>query len=153
MPLIDVLTSIVFFSLLTYQGETLAALTAFDLSLPPVVVTAEEARARNADQSLNLLLAVRVASGGLIIEHTAEGGFHREIHGLTPLALDSLQGVMTDIRTRYPQNDDVLVVPSDDLSYDDLIHVLDRIKLARFGSVALGTHARVASAAPTGAQP
>jgi biopolymer transport protein ExbD len=145
VPLIDVLTSIVFFSLLTYQGEALAALTSFDLSLPPVVVTAEEARTRNADQSLNLLLAVRVSSDGIIIEHTAEGGFHREIHGLTPTALDSLQGVMVDIKTHYPQNDDVLVVPSDDLSYDDLIHVLDRIKLARYGDVALGTRARVGS--------
>jgi biopolymer transport protein ExbD len=144
VPLVDVLTSIVFFSLLTYQGQALAALTAFDLSLPPVVVSAEQARApENANRSLNLLLAVRVSSGGVIIEHTAEGGFHREIRSLEPPALDSLQAVMTDIKAHYPQNDDVLVVPSDDVSYDDLIHVLDRIKLARFGSVALGTRARV----------
>ena len=148
VPLIDVLTSIVFFSLLTYQGQALAALTSFDLSLPPTVVTAEEARTRNADQSLNLLLAVRVSADGVVIEHTAEGGFHREIRGLTPPALDTLQTVMAGIRARYPQNDDVLVVPTDDLSYDDLIHVLDRIKSARFGNVALGTRARVAPGAP-----
>jgi biopolymer transport protein ExbD len=147
IPLVDVLTSIVFFSLLTYQGETLAALTAFDLSLPPVVVSAEQAQApENADRSLNLLLAVRLSSTTIIVEHTGGGGFHREIRGLTPGALDSLQVVMADIKTHYPQNDDVLVVPSDEVSYDDLIHVLDRIKMARFGGVALGTHARVASA-------
>jgi len=145
VPLVDVLTSIVFFSLLTYQGEALAALTAFDLSLPPVVVSAEQARAENADRSLNLLLAVRVSADGVIIEHTAEGGFHREIRSLAPAALDSLQAVMTDIKVRYPQNDDVLVVPSDDVSYDDLIHVLDRIKSAHFGSVALGTRARASA--------
>lgn len=148
IPLVDVLTAIVFFSLLTYQGQALAALTAFDLSLPPVVVSAEEARApQNADRSLNLLLAVRVSANGITIEHTGEGGFHRAIAGLTPAALDTVQTVMTDIRKRYPQNDDVLVVPSDDVAYDDLVHVLDRIKLAQFGDVALGTRARRASEA------
>ncbi len=51
---------------------------------------------------------------------------------------------MTDIKAQFPQNDDALVIPSDDVNYDDLIHVLERIKIARYGSVALGTHARAA---------
>ena len=42
VPLVDILTSIVFFSLLTYQGATMAALTSFDLTLPPVVVNTPE---------------------------------------------------------------------------------------------------------------
>jgi biopolymer transport protein ExbD len=154
VPLVDILTAIVFFSLLTYQGEALAALTAFDLSLPPVAVTAEEARApQNADKALNLLLAVRVSSDSIVVEHTADGGFHRGIASLAPAALDTLQAVMTDIKARYPQNDDVLVVPADAVSYDDLIHVLDRIKMARFGSVALGTHSRAGTASAQSAQP
>ncbi len=38
VPLIDVLTSIVFFGLLSYTGvRALATLTAFDLALPPAV--------------------------------------------------------------------------------------------------------------------
>ena len=37
VPLVDSLTSIVFFSLLTYAGSALAALTSFDLTLPPTV--------------------------------------------------------------------------------------------------------------------
>ena len=41
VPLVDILTSIVFFSLLTYTGAVMTNLTAFDLALPPVVVTAE----------------------------------------------------------------------------------------------------------------
>ena len=45
VPLVDILTSIVFFSLLTYQGATMAALTAFDLTLPPVVVNTPEQEA------------------------------------------------------------------------------------------------------------
>ena len=41
VPLVDILTAIVFFSLLTYTGAVMTNLTAFDLALPPVVVTAE----------------------------------------------------------------------------------------------------------------
>lgn len=46
VPLVDTLTSIVFFSLLTYQGATLMSLTSFDLALPPVVVTTPEQAAK-----------------------------------------------------------------------------------------------------------
>ncbi len=46
VPLVDILTSIVFFSLLTYQGAAMAALTSFDLALPPVVVNTPEQASR-----------------------------------------------------------------------------------------------------------
>src|SRR5215210_957227 len=69
VPLVDILTSIVFFSLLTYTGEAMAALTSFDLSLPPVVVTAEQAQQiKNEKQVLNLLVAVRVDNDRLRVE-------------------------------------------------------------------------------------
>ena len=42
VPLVDILTSIVFFSLLTLQNAETAALTSFDLTLPPAVVTTPE---------------------------------------------------------------------------------------------------------------
>jgi biopolymer transport protein ExbD len=53
---------------------------------------------------------------------------------------------MVQIHDQYPQNNDVMVIPADDVSYDDLVHILERLKLARFPNVALGTRAR---AAPT----
>jgi biopolymer transport protein ExbD len=144
VPLVDILTSIVFFSLLTYEGAALAALTAFELTLPPVVIKAQDLTQKSESQQLNLLLAIRVSPDKMIIEHTGAGsqGFRREIVGLAPPSLDTLQSVMTDIKAQFPQNDDALVIPSDDVNYDDLIHVLERIKMARFGSVALGTRAR-----------
>jgi len=144
VPLVDILTSIVFFSLLTYEGAALASLTAFELTLPPVVITAQQLNQQSESQQLNLLLAVRVSPDKMIIEHSGAGaeGFRREILGLAPPALDTLQSVMVDIKAQFPQNDDALVIPSDDVNYDDLIHVLERIKIARYGSVALGTHAR-----------
>jgi biopolymer transport protein ExbD len=155
VPLIDILTSVVFFSLLTYQGAALAALTSYDLTLPPVVITAQQA-ASAPQNALNLLLAVRIDRDKLLVEHTGEGGFRKEIAGVQGASLDTLQSVMTEIRRRYPQNADVLVVPGDDVAYDDLIHVLERLRVASFSGISLGNRTRATQVAavegrPTGA--
>ena len=149
VPLVDILTSVVFFSLLTYQGAALATLTSYDLTLPPVVVTAEQALASAPEQNLTLLLAVRVQSGGLLVEHTGGGGFRQEIRGLDDAALDSLRAVMVGVRTQYPQNRDVLVVPDDDVLYDDVVRVLERLRLATFTGISLGNRARAMQVAAT----
>src|SRR3569623_2363819 len=84
VPLADILTSIVFFSLLTYQGATMAALTSFALTLPPVVVNTPEqmSRIKSEKDVLTLLLAVRVDNDKLTVEHTEQGGYHQENQGL-----------------------------------------------------------------------
>jgi biopolymer transport protein ExbD len=156
VPLVDILTSVVFFSLLTYQGAALAALTSYDLSLPPVVITAQQAASTQQKDALNLLLAVRVEHDKLMVEHTGDGGFRKEIPGVQGTSLDTLQSVMADIRRRYPQNADVLVVPADDVAYDDLIHVLERLRIASFSGISLGNRTRATQVAavegrPTGA--
>jgi len=144
VPLVDILTSIVFFSLLTYAGTALAALTSFDLVLPPVVVTSpdEVKQLKKEDDVLNLLLAVRVANDHLEVEHSAEGGFHTRIDSLSTRSLDSLQALMTEIRARYPSNRDVVVIPADNVAYDDIVRVLERLKKSRFSGISLGTKAR-----------
>ncbi|MBX6331126.1 MAG: biopolymer transporter ExbD [Gemmatimonadaceae bacterium] len=149
VPLVDILTSIVFFSLLTYQGAAMMALTSFDLALPPVVVNTPEqaSHVKSEKDVLNLLLAVRVDNEKMIVEHSGGGGFRTQITGLGPASLDQLQALMTQIRAQYPQNSDVLVIPSDDVSYDNIIHVLERLKLARFVGISLGTRARGGAAA------
>src|SRR5580658_8177386 len=145
VPLIDVLTSIVFFSLVSYQG-LLAQLTSFDLALPPMIITAEQPAPSSTEKDqLNLLLAVRVQTDRMLVEHSAAGGYHREIVGLGPTSLDTLQTVMQDIHQQFPQNNDVLVIPADDVSYDDVVHVLERLKMAQYPNVALGTRSRAAS--------
>jgi len=154
VPLVDILTSVVFFSLLTYQGAALAALTSYDLSLPPVVITAQQATSSAQQKdALNLLLAVRVEHDKLLVEHSGEGGFRKEIAGLQGIALDTLQSVMTEIRRRYPQNADVLVVPADDVAYDDLIHVLERLRFASYSGISLGNRTRSAQIAAIEGQP
>jgi biopolymer transport protein ExbD len=144
VPLIDVLTSIVFFSLVSYQG-LLAQLTSFDLALPPMIITAQQPQPSSAEKDqLNLLLAVRLQADRMTVEHSAQGGFHREILGLGSAALDTLQTVMQDIHRQFPQNNDVLVVPTDEVSYNDVVHVLERLKMAQYPNVALGTRSRAA---------
>ena len=148
VPLVDILTSIVFFSLLTYTGAAMAMLTAFDLSLPPVVVTAPSVQVP-AKSQLNLLLAVKIQGDNLRVEHSDQGGFMREIPGIGEQSLEQLQALMTEIRKQYPDNNDVLVVPDDGTSYDNIIKVLDRLRLARFGSISLGSRARATQVATT----
>lgn len=151
VPLVDILTSIVFFSLLTYTGAAMMALRALDLTLPPVVITAEQAAAqRNVDNMLNLLLAVRIQDGRLLVEHSEENGFRQTIPAVNEEGLAQLQQLMRDIKARYPQNDDVLVVPDDGTSYDDVVRVLERIKLAGYTNVSLGSRARVQVASAAG---
>ena len=102
VPLIDILTSVVFFSLLTYQGAALAALTSYDLTLPPVVITAAQASTSTPQNALNLLLAVRVDHDKLLVEHTGEGGFRKEIPGVQGASLTLVSD--DRIRRLYPQN-------------------------------------------------
>jgi biopolymer transport protein TolR len=141
VPLVDILTSIVFFSLLTYTGATMLALTAFDLTLPPTVVTAEGARNSAQDPQLNLLLAVRIEGSGLQVEHS--DGLSRRIPSLDGSAMDTLQAMMVQIKQQYPQNNDVLVVPSDEVNYETVVRVFERLRQANFTNLALGNRARL----------
>lgn len=152
VPLVDILTSIVFFSLLTYTGAMMLNLTAFDLALPPVVVTADQARADAGQRdTLALLLAVKIQGGKLRVEHSGGTGepFLREIAGTSGPALDTLQSLLAGIRQEFPRNDDILIVPDDDVPYDDVVHVLERVKLARYGGISLANRARATQVAST----
>ena len=147
IPLVDILTSIVFFSLLTYTGATMANLTSFDLALPPVVVTGEQASsaAPLPDNTLRLLLAVRIKEegGGILrVEHSEENGFKQEIQGIRGASLDQFESLMSQIKQKYPQNQDVSVIPDDGIQYDDVIHVLERLKKLQFTGIALASRAR-----------
>src|SRR5687768_1565117 len=88
IPLVDILTSIVFFSLLTYTGAAMAALTAFDLVLPPVVITTPEeaARIRSEQEVINLLVGVRIYTDRIQVEHSE--GLDQSVAGADQPALD-----------------------------------------------------------------
>ena len=147
VPLVDILTSIVFFSLLTYAGTALAALTSFDLTLPPTVLEkpADAKLVKTEKDVLNLLLVARIFPDRLEIEHSAQGGYQKRIEGVEVASLDEFEKEMTAIRGKYPQNRDVLVLPADAMNYDVVVQVLERLKRARFSGISLGTRARAVS--------
>src|SRR5215467_5763887 len=111
VPLVDILTSIVFFSLLTYTGAVMTNLTAFDLALPPVVVTAPGTTSGAQPDTTTLILAVGIRQGGLRVEHSNGGGppFAQNIAGITTASLDTLQQVLQTIKTQFPDNDAIMV--------------------------------------------
>jgi biopolymer transport protein ExbD len=152
VPLVDILTSIVFFSLATYTGAALAAITSFDLSLPPTVVTAPQPENPAKPPDLTLLLAVKIQGDRIRIEHSGGGGFVEEIPGLGPTSIEKLVSTLARIRRVYPDNEDILVVPNDEVSYDNVIKVLEAARLANFPNIAIGSRARatqVAGVRPT----
>jgi biopolymer transport protein ExbD len=154
IPLVDILTSIVFFSLLTYTGAALAALTSFDLVLPPVVITSPEeaARQRTELEVINLLVGVRIYNDRVQVEHSE--GLNQPVAGVDDAALDRFEALMRQIRTDFPQNRDVTIVPNDEVSYERVVQVLERLKLAGYTGLSLSNRARqLANAAPAGARP
>jgi biopolymer transport protein ExbD len=153
IPLVDILTSIVFFSLLTYTGAAMAALTAFDLVLPPVVITSPEeaARIRSEQEVINLLVGVRIYSDRVQVEHSE--GLNQPIAGTDDAALDRFEGLMRQVRTDFPQNRDVTIVPNDDVSYERVVQVLERLRLAGFTGLSLSNRARQVADAASGARP
>jgi biopolymer transport protein ExbD len=148
IPLVDILTSIVFFSLLTYTGAAMAALTAFDLVLPPVVITSPDQSTNLTEKDvLNLLVGVRVYNDRVQVEHSE--GLNQPVAGADDAALDRFEALMRQIRETYPQNRDVTIVPNDDVSYERVIQVLERLRLAGFTGLSLSNRARqVANATP-----
>lgn len=144
VPLVDILTSIVFFSLLTYTGAVMTNLTAFDLALPPVVVTAPGTTSGAGPDTTTLILAVGIKQGMIRVEHSNGGAapFAQNIAGLTPASLDTLESVLKSIKQQFPDNDAAMVVPDDDVAYDDIVHVLERVKLANLPKISLTSAAR-----------
>ena len=151
IPLIDILTSIVFFSLLTYTGAAMMALTAFDLVLPPVVITTPEelARIKSEKEVINLLVGVRIYTDRVQVEHSE--GLNQQIAGTDDGALDRFEALMKQVQADFPQNRDVTIVPNDDVSYERVVQVLERLKLAGFTGLSLSNRARPAAVAAAAA--
>ena len=139
VPLVDVLTSIVFFGLLTYSGvRALATLTAYDLVVPPA---ARGAVGTGATVSSLPAMTVRVDRTGVSISRTGEGVEQRFV-GFSEETMRRINRAVAEYGRGLPANASVSVIPADDLRYDDLIRVLDEVRAAGNPRIALGTRPR-----------
>src|SRR5207248_3751609 len=105
---------------------------------------AETQTSGNQKDTTTLILAVGIKQGGMRVEHSNGGAdpFAMNIAGLDSTALKTLQDTLTSIKSQFPTADQVMVVPDDDVAYDDIVHVLERVKLARFPKISLTSTAR-----------
>jgi biopolymer transport protein ExbD len=139
IPLVDILTAIVFFSLLS--AVTLrSALASFDLVQPPAA-TEPSALAPAATTSAPDLV-LRVDRDRFVVRHwRGETTItrHRDAEGE---ALGALHRALAELTRALGRSPHVTVVPSDDVLYDDLVRVLDEVERVVPRAVALGSRAR-----------
>ncbi len=141
VPMVDVLTSIVFFGLVTYAGARgLASLTAFDLIAPPVAGAQEPTRSA-ATPAPPPALTLRVDRSGVSVARLGSDSTRR-FAGFSDATLRELNRVMTEHARSLPQDAGVSIIPADDLAYSDLIKVLDEVRSAGLKQIALGLRPR-----------
>ena len=139
VPLVDILTSIVFFSLLTYGGaRALAALTAFDVTPLPAVVADGVERAGVETTTPAILL--RVDRTGVSVARWGDTG--RRFEGLSDATLRDVARTVAAYSPASAPSVSISVIPSDDLAYADLIRVLDEVRNVSRGQIALGVQPR-----------
>ena len=139
VPLVDILTAIVFFSLLSAVSLR-SALASFDLVAPPAVadgLAATETATRRPD------VVVRVDRRQFVVrEGDRETVITRPEVG-DAAALAQLRSSLTSVMQALGRGAVVTVVPSDDVAYDDVIRVLEQVQQLDPKGVALGSRARV----------
>jgi biopolymer transport protein ExbD len=138
VPLVDILTAIVFFSLLSAVSLR-TALASFDLAAPPAV--ADGLGTGTATPRPDVV--VRVDRRQFVVR---DGD--REIVIGRPQVSDEaafaqLRHTLTSITRTLGQRGVVTVVPSDDVAYDEVIRVLEQVQQVDPKGVALGSRARV----------
>src|SRR5688500_4122888 len=134
VPLVDVLTSIVFFGLLTYTGvRALATLTAYDLAVAPAAGTSTGS---SVAVTPPLLLTLRVDRGGVSLSRRGEI-VERRFDGLSAETLQRVQRAVAEYGKGLPRDAGVSVIPADDLPYNDLIRLLAEVRAAGQSRIAL----------------
>ena len=136
VPLIDVLTSIVFFGLLTYAASR--SLAAFDLAVAP---SRGGSAATAGEEASPAAITLRVDRRGVTMTRAGESG-ERRFDGFSDETLAKLNRAVAHQAGGTSSGANVSVIPADDLIYDDLIRVLDQVRMAGQSRIALGVRPR-----------
>ena len=138
VPLVDILTAIVFFSLLSAVSLR-SALASFDLVAPPAatdVVGGTSATTPRPD------LVVRVDRHQFAVRHADGENVITRSHERDEAAFTHLRQSLTTLVAALGRPGVVTVVPSDDVSYDDVVRVLEHVQQVKPKAVSLGAGAR-----------
>lgn len=139
VPLVDILTAIVFFSLLSAVSLR-SALASFDLAGPPA---AADAAGGSSAAPSSVDLVVRVDRHQFVVRHGDRQTFIPRLQNRPDDALSALRQALTTLARGLGRPVVVTVVPSDDVSYDDVVHVLEHVHQIAPKAVSLGSRARV----------
>ena len=139
VPLVDILTAIVFFSLLSAVSFR-AALASFDLVTPAATTDAGD---RSAASTPAPDVVVRVDRNQFVVRHGNQESVvgrrtERDEDAFAQLRQNLIR--VTEVLGRAAV---ITVVPSDDVSYDDVVRVLEHVQQVKPAAVALGSRARL----------
>jgi biopolymer transport protein ExbD len=138
VPLVDILTAIVFFSLLSAVSLR-NALASFDLVTPPAAaegVGGTKATTPRPD------LVVRVDRHQFAVRHADGESVITRSHERDEAAFAHLRQKLTSLAAALGRPAVVTVVPSDDVSYDDVVRVLEHVQQVTPRALSLGARAR-----------
>lgn len=137
VPLVDILTAIVFFSLLSVVTLR-SALASFDLAQPPTASVGNSSSMPATSPAADVV--VRVDRDRFVVRHS--GGQTMIPREDAQAALTTLHGTLVDLTRVLDGRAHITVVPSDDVLYDDLVRVLDEVHQVDPRAVSLGARAR-----------
>ncbi|HJR65796.1 MAG TPA: biopolymer transporter ExbD [Gemmatimonadaceae bacterium] len=141
VPLVDILTAIVFFSLLSAVSLR-SALASFDLVPPPGTVRADGGTVVAATSPD---VVVRVDRHRFVVRRGDRETLISRPDATNEAAFTRLRQTLTEVTEGLGRRARVTVVPSDDVSYDDVVHVLEQVQHVAPQAVALGSRARESS--------
>ena len=139
VPLVDILTAIVFFSLLTAVSLR-SALASFDLAGQPTVA---DAAGETSAAPSRVDLVVRVDRHQFVVRQGDRETLIARHESRPDDDLSELRRSLTTLTRLLGRAAAVTVVPSDDVSYDDVVHVLEQVHQVAPRGVTLGSRARV----------
>ncbi|HKG94690.1 MAG TPA: biopolymer transporter ExbD [Gemmatimonadaceae bacterium] len=149
VPLVDILTSIVFYALLT-AATAGASLLAFDIGSPRGAAR-NDSSGGEPEHPSSPPITLTVHNDRTAISRGGEraGILLSQPAGLDRAALDRLEGALAGLHRgadAVPAGTPAVVVPGDDVSYERVVGVLERLRRAEFREMSLGMVARTTPA-------
>lgn len=138
VPLVDILTAIVFFSLVSAVSLR-SALASFDLVAPPASGDASGGPNATAPRPQ---VVVRVDRHQFAVRHAERESVISRLPQGDATAFARLRETLSSLVAAHGRPTAVTVVPSDEVSYDDVVRVLEQVEEVKPDAVSLGARAR-----------